>query len=160
MKTWKEIKNFEGLYAVSSCGLVKSLKKRTGFNTFRETILKPSKDKRGYLQVVLYKNGKSTTRRVHRLVAIAFLLQNKKRTVNHINKNKQDNRVSNLEWATDLEQANHSKSKKVAQIKNGEIVKVWKSTNEAGRAGYHQGHISTCCTGKLKTHRGYEWKYL
>lgn len=157
---WKNIKNFEGLYLVSSNGKVKSLYKRIKFNVFAETILKPSTDLRGYLQVVMYKNGKRTTRRIHRLVASAFLDNPKnKRTVNHINKNKLDNNVNNLEWMTDFENINYSFAKKILQIKNNKVIREWLSASEAARSGYHQGHISECCRGKLKTHAGYKWKF-
>ena len=41
----------------------------------------------------------------------------------------------------------------------GELVKIWDSIMEAERNGYHQGHISECCKGKRKTHKGFIWKY-
>lgn len=51
-------------------------------------------------------------------------------------------------------------SKKVTQYTlEGELVKIWDSIMEAERNGYHQGHISACCQGKKKTHKGFIWKY-
>ena len=42
---------------------------------------------------------------------------------------------------------------------DGELVKIWSSTNECGRNGYNQGHISKCCNGKRQKHKGYKWSY-
>ncbi len=42
---------------------------------------------------------------------------------------------------------------------DGELVKIWNSTNECGRNGFNQGHIVECCNGKRKTHKGYKWSY-
>lgn len=53
-----------------------------------------------------------------------------------------------------------SLQKQVAQYTlDGELNKVWNSAMEAERNGYHQGHISECCQGKRKTHKGFIWKY-
>lgn len=63
----------------------------------------------GYIQVRLFKDGKYYYRYLHRLVAIAFLPNpNKYRTINHINGNKLDNRITNLEWASDAQQQRHA----------------------------------------------------
>ena len=52
------------------------------------------------------------------------------------------------------------RSKQVYQYTlSGELVKVWNSTMECGRNGYHQGHVTSCCRGELKTHKGYKWSY-
>lgn len=52
-------------------------------------------------------------------------------------------------------------SKQVAQYTlEGELVKIWCSTNECGRNGFNSGHICACCRGKLKKHKGFKWKYL
>lgn len=72
-------------------------------------VLKPSIDKDGYEKVVLTKNGKRKTYRVHRLVAMAFIPNPySKKTVNHIDGNKLNNCVDNLEWATHKEQKEHA----------------------------------------------------
>lgn len=75
-------------------------------------IAKPSLDQRGYPQIVLSKNGQRVSRRIHRLVAETFLRDNKKREVNHIDGNKLNNSVFNLEWVTSKENVSHA-------IKNG-----------------------------------------
>ena len=100
---WKDVNGYEGDYQVSSLGRVKS------FKYGKEKILKPGKGSRGYLTVSLSKNKKGKTIKVHRLVALAFIKNPQgKRTVNHINGVKADNRLSNLEWATDSENIKHA----------------------------------------------------
>jgi hypothetical protein len=157
---WLDIKNFENLYQVSNLGRIKSVYKRTNFNTYKETILSPGRDSRGYLQVILYKNNLPKGRRIHRLVAEAFIHNpENKRTVNHIDENKLNNTVSNLEWSTNQENIDHSQSKKIIQLKDNKIIKIWKSASEAGHNGFHQGHISKCCNNKSKSHKGFIWKF-
>ncbi len=111
MEEWRDIKGFEGKYQVSSTGRVKSLDRfihsNDGSKDWRlGRILKPWKNDKGYLIVRFTYGGKSV--RVHRLVAEAFL-QNpgNKRTVNHLDSNRRNNFVSNLEWATDSENLRH-----------------------------------------------------
>ena len=95
----KKIKGFPE-YRVRSDGTIYRLKQyANGFQLLRK--LKPRKDRDGYLQVNLSKNGKLTTKKVHRLVAEAYIPNPKKRdTVNHIDGNKNNNYVFNLEWLT------------------------------------------------------------
>ena len=101
---WKDITGFEGLYQVSNLGRVKSLPRKNHPN---ETIRKIATDKKGYSRVNLIKDGKNHTKKVHRLVAEAFIPNpENKPSVDHINCNKSDNRVSNLRWYTYSEQVN------------------------------------------------------
>lgn len=102
---WKDIIGFEGLYQVSNLGRVKSLPRSIrngkGFYNSKEKILKPNTLAKGYFQVELKKNLKRHPLQVHRLVATAFIHNpniTKYNQVNHINGNKQDNRIENLEW--------------------------------------------------------------
>lgn len=121
---WLDIEGYEGLYQVSNFGRIKSLAKQIwngkGYRSVSDKIMEPRKNKnRGeYFIINLSKNGIKRTFRLHRLVAEAFLPNPKnKRTVNHINNNPEDNRVGNLEWATDTEQHIHKMSSR--NIKRG-----------------------------------------
>lgn len=51
-------------------------------------------------------------------------------------------------------------SKSVGAYKDGKLVMTFPSTAEAGRQGYNQSHISACCRGEIKTHKGYSWRYI
>ena len=111
---WKPIKNYEGLYEVSNLGKVRRLKFINGmynFNQIREC--KQTLNTWGYMTVNLCKNGKSNTKRVHRLVAVAFLGESNLQ-IDHINGNKQDNRLVNLQYVTPKENTNRA-------VKNGLI---------------------------------------
>lgn len=91
---WRDIFGYDGMYQVSDLGRVQSLK----FGKTR--VLRPGKDRDGYLLVVLCKDGKTKNHKVHRLVANAFLENDNlfNTEINHINEDKTDNRVSNLEY--------------------------------------------------------------
>lgn len=110
---WKDIKGFEGIYQVSSYGKVKRLftKVKAKNNILRFTppkILSGIKDSAGYIMVVLSKNNKAEKHLVHRLVAKTFIPNpENKRTVNHKNRIKSDNRIENLEWMTHRENVIH-----------------------------------------------------
>lgn len=90
---WKDIQGFEGYYEISNTGKVRS----TSYKGTR--ILKPAKLKNGYLNVILCINQVKTHKNIHRLVAEAFLPNpNNYATVNHKDKNKENNNIENLEW--------------------------------------------------------------
>lgn len=128
MEIWKPVIGYEGIYEVSSLGQIKSLNyKRTGL----EQILKPSKDKKGYLRTALTNNGKSKTIKVHRVVCEAFFkLDSDKFQVNHINGIKTDNRTSNLEWCTNSENQLHAIKIGLVIPKCGDEHPRMKYTNE------------------------------
>ena len=99
---WKDIKGYEGIYQISNFGEVIRLRSYDSRNHLRNSkILKQRTTSDGYLQLGLHKNGKETKYLVHRLVAEAFLPNPDNLTeVNHIDENKQNNCISNLEWCT------------------------------------------------------------
>jgi hypothetical protein len=111
---WKDAKGFENYYEVSNNGQVKRKKGVTIYKDgrkaiFSETILKQSKNKKGYFRVYLSVNSKKTTISVHRLVALTFLENPlKKETVNHKDLDKENNNIENLEWMTNKENMQHA----------------------------------------------------
>lgn len=171
---WAPVKGYEGLYEVSSFGRVRSLGNGNSNNS-KVRILNPSKNSDGYLGVVLYKNGKSKSCKVHRLVAEAFLPNwFDEHEVNHRDEQKTNNNIYNLEWCDHKYNSNYGTriiritekntngkcSKTILQLtKNGELVREWTSINEANRNGFDQSNICNCCQGKRKTHKGYIWRY-
>jgi hypothetical protein len=95
---WKDIKGYEGIYQVSNHGRIKSLRFK------KEKILKAWNNSHGYLQVKLFTNGLKNMPKVHRLVAETFLCHDINRThVNHIDGNKLNNCIKNLEWVNQRE---------------------------------------------------------
>lgn len=178
---WKDVVGYEGLYEVSSLGQVRSL---CYLHTGQTKVLKPAKYRRGYLRVVLCKNGKRKPSLVHRLVAEAFIPNpSNLPQVNHKDEVKTNNLVfldengivvpekSNLEWCdchynnnfgTRNERAAKALSRPVLQYdKFGNLVKKWPSVAEVSRRfGWAHQNISKCCLGKRKSAYGFVWRYV
>ena len=163
-------------YQITSHGRVISLK----YGKMKE--LKQRKNNCGYLYLNLYENNKMHTKYVHQLVAQAFIPNpENKSEVNHIDENKTNNCVSNLEWMTHKENinhgtrnervsktngdgrfkgSNHNRARAVIGFKiNGCDIKYYKYTRESEKDGFTHSNISACCKGKLKSHKGYVWYY-
>lgn len=104
---WKPIIGYEGYYEVSNLGRVRRIKRGRGTQVGR--LLKGWLDYDGYWGVLLTKNNKSMCYSIHRLVAKAFLPNPENKTqVNHIDGDKQNNSVTNLEWCTPKENIQHA----------------------------------------------------
>ena len=168
-EVWKTIDGYEE-YQVSDKGRVKSLK----FG--KERILKPRRDTCGYLSVSLSKNGEIKQYMVHRLVAKVFIQNpNNLPEVNHLDENKENNSVENLEWCDQKYNHNYGTRNQRISEKNtngklskpvlqytldGEFVREWKSLMDVERnLGYFQTYISSCCLGKHKSAYKFVWKY-
>lgn len=111
---WKDVVGHEGEYQVSNMGRIKSIarniRRRDGKNfPVRERILVGSHDSKGYVQVELRKDGERNIRVIHRIVADAFIPKQEGKTqINHIDGDKDNNRVDNLEWVTCQENIGHA----------------------------------------------------
>lgn len=155
----KDIKGYEGIYAITSCGKVWSYR--------RKIFLKPGTDRGGYSFVILSLNKVRKAYRVHRLVAEAYLDNpNLLPQVNHKDENKLHNYVNNLEWC-DMNYNNnygtHNDKVRTAlsvSVYCVELDKVFEGARLAGRElNINNAHIIACCKGKLKTAGGYHWEY-
>jgi hypothetical protein len=167
---WKPIKGYEGLYEVSNMGRVKRLP--TSFEcgsrwgkdriiTFKGRILSVSKaDKKHYPIVWLSLKNKVKNYSVHRLVATAFLSNSEnKLQVNHIDGNRDNNNVSNLEWVTGNENMMHSyyilKNQKVGQktiidVETGIVYDSIMDAFNSKKYGYKYSTIARQLSGSLK----------
>lgn len=175
MEIWKDIKDYEGMYQVSNLGNIKALDREV-YSLWNNRIVKgkmrkPTYDKDNYLLISLSKEGKTRTFKVHRLVAEAFIPNpEEKPTVNHINGKKDDNRIENLEWATDKEQMKHCREvlgwkPDESRLRRRKVKrsdgKIYNSIKEAGiENNLFPSNITMCCQGKVKTIGGYSWEYV
>lgn len=100
MQHWKPCPVFPDRYLVSDKGEV--------YSVVNDALIEPEITFKGYHRYYLYKDGKCKKMKAHRLVALAFIPNpDGKPQVDHVNNNKLDNRVVNLRWATNKENANN-----------------------------------------------------
>lgn len=189
-ETWKDVVGYEGLYQVSNFGRVKSIEHYSAvkrgdivMNMKKPgRILQPLIRQHGYLGVQLYGRGGHATKNmktfsIHRLVAEAFIPNpDGLEEVNHINEDKQDNRMVNLEWISHKDNTNfgNTQKKRVAtnRVKhnkfipilqysiNGDFIKRFDSISDAARETHtYAGNIIKCAKGNYTHTGGYVWKY-
>ena len=169
---WKYV-DIDKTYKVSNKGSI--------YEEPRGIIMEPYILNSGYAKVYLRKPI-SEDRLVHRLVAEAFIPnEENKEQVNHIDGNKLNNSVDNLEWTTASENVNHNKvlgildthtaraelnkvqTKAVNQldIETGKVIATYNTIREASKeTGSQDGKITMVCQGKRKSHNGYSWEYV
>lgn len=163
------INGISSSYFISSYGDVIS------YGQNKKKILKGTSDKKGYLRVRLSMNDNKYSRKIHRLVALAFIPNpDNLPEVNHKDGNKANNHVDNLEWSTGKQNVKHAVDNGLVKRKYGikhwgrrrigqylgcELIKEYELIKEAVKEGYSQGSISRSAITGIK-HKGYHWKYL
>lgn len=174
MEEWRIIANTNNQYAVSNLGRIKSLGGRTPCGLgrergYKEKILKPMTNNKGYLKIRLL----GQNRLVHRLVAEAFIDNSDGYPiVNHKDENRQNNRAENLEWCNYKYNSNYGHCKeKLSELQNPRKKRViqidltgrrteWESLRQIERElGFNHSNISSCCKGHTKTAYGFKWCY-
>ena len=156
----KDIKGYEGLYGITSCGKV--------WSYYSKKFLKPWVSRSGYLCVNLHKDGKDKNYSIHRLVAEAYIPNNENLPeVNHKDENKTNNCLQNLEWCNHKYNQNYgtineriSNSKKIPILQytlDREFLREWPSATDVGKKD--STNIINCLKGRTKTAYGYVWKY-
>ena len=169
---WKSIPNYEGKYEVSNLGHVRSYKQ----DRKNPRLLKPHYQG-GYPRINLYKKCELKHYFVHVLVAQTFIPNpDNKPEINHIDGDKTNNTVANLEWVTPSENINHALQHNLRPQKTSKdttprmvfqlpldcsYLKLWDSISQAAKImNYNPSGIHRCCSGKRKTYKGCKWEYL
>lgn len=174
---WKDIEDYKGMYQVSNTGRVRSLDHYITFydrkmqkdvtKLIKGRLLKHRIGKLGYDVVILCKSGDRKDKKVHRLVAEAFVPNpNNYPYINHKNEIKSNNVFTNLEWCTQEYNVNYgsrntSYSIPVIQLDlNNNIVKEWSSANQASKElSIPQSSIWDCCNNNISKTHNYKWRY-
>lgn len=161
---WKNVKYYENKYQVSTFGRVR--------NKVTRRILTHGLNRNGYHRVNLYDESGMKSKFVHRLVAQAFKPNpENKPQVNHIDEDKANNNVNNLEWMTAKENNNYgTRIERVSKIQGVPILVIDIATGETNE--YHgmnecarqlkvdSGNVSKAVNGILKQYKGYIFKRL
>ena len=169
IEEWKDIPGFEGWYQASTCGRIKSISRKVNYKstssslaTKPEHLLSPKKAKTGYLEVTLVKNGEFHYCRVHRLIASTFLANpNHLPYVNHIDEDKTNNCISNLEWCTCKQNNDAYYTQRTIfyqyDLKGNYIASYPSLTKAFLNTGIQSANISKVLRGERKHAGGYYW---
>lgn len=160
---WRDIPGYEGYYQVSNFGDIRRLHRNCG-------TLMHQHDFKGYRRVEFRIKGERVKFRVHRLVAQAFIPNpENKPFVNHIDEDKSNNHVNNLEWVTEKENVNHGtalkrrsekRKKPIIGIDKGGVEHSFSSAREAAKiTGASYKNISAVLHNKRNRAGGYKWKF-
>jgi len=151
MEQWRDVIGYEGLYKVSNLGNVMRIK----VSVIATPRVLKLQDSGVCLTVVLHKDGKAVSHRVHRLVAAAFIPNPSSfPAINHIDGNYKNNSVDNLEWCTARHNAAHGMGRPVL-VRNGDTIKSFTSVSAAARyLGCHMANIYYYAKNDIPTKDG------
>lgn len=184
----KDVKGYEGYYKVSADGaIISTARQRPDGRIYKEKVLSPGKGSAGYLNVTLCKNKVMKCINIHRIVAKNYLPNPENLPeVNHIDGDKHNNAISNLEWCTSQHNIRHGisnglrtvsdHSRKVSSengkkrrrpvacydIHTDELVSAFISIKEAVDQKYatQDTKVTEVCKGRRNTHNHYKWRYI
>ena len=171
---WKDVVGFEGLYQVSNLGRIRGIDRYVGYRNGRKRFWKgrikiQTVTDKGYLKVRLCdRTTKDKTDEVQRIVAKAFIPNpENKPCVNHIDGNKQNNRVENLEWVTSQENTLHSihvLKKGIKPVMQFDLEGNYIATYESAVQAENVTRVARCSISNVLCGRrnkagGYVWKY-
>lgn len=168
---WKAIKGYEGYYEVNPNGEIRSLDRQVNYKNNKKRVIKSQIKKqtlneKGYLKITLWKDHKEETKEVQRIVAETFIENpNNLPQVNHIDGNKTNNKVKNLEWCSEKDNSIHRTKilkkgiKTIIQFDlNNKCVGLYESLKEASiKTGIKSCSISNVINLRRKTAGGYYW---
>ena len=166
---WKDIPDTNGIYQVSNYGRVRSFTNRGSHSP--GDLLKPRLDIKGYSYVCVIINGRYTPKKIHRLVALAFVPNDLNLPeVNHKDEDKTNARADNLEWCNHLynvrygtgrERLESQLRKRICQYSfDGKLIKIWPSANGASRSLFiNSACVIRAANGETKTYHQYIWLY-
>lgn len=171
---WRDIKGYDGKYQVSNHGRVRSLEYHNTKGIKRIGILKPALDKKGYKRCALSKNNILRTFKVHRLVAETYIPNPfNYPQVNHIDGNKQNNNVDNLEWCNNSHNqlhayavglnpthVGHKKGIRLTKIKTGEVLEFDQIKKAAIFLGICRDYLRQLHRKGKSTYNGYMFEFL
>lgn len=148
---WKSIPNYEGYYEASNVGMIRSIDRVVEKGKYKTpsqvkgNIMSPYIDRDGYMRVSMYKDGIRRNEKVHSIIAKTFIDNPlSKETVNHIDENKLNNTVENLEWMTNSENVNYgTRIQRVKEKYGKSVIRISPSKKEEHFRTLHEAEERT-----------------
>lgn len=158
---------FSEIYWVTRDGEI--LSEKLNMKALKKRTTKPTlKSRNRYYEVCLMCRGKKVYRKIHRIIAAAFVPNvNNKPQVNHVDEDGLNNNYKNLEWVTAKENSRYSNAKRVFCYNEDGLVKIYEANDDVVKDGFNPGHTASCCRGytpknrsnPITRHKGHTFSY-